>query len=121
MVKENAWNRDTHIRITDDDEVIEEFVMHGIEGEADEKITLQDIKTCVKYFGALIDDLLDDVEYSMALRLAFQEEAIQRGGKFECNMLDTIPLMNKWLTDEAAEYLKDKIAKRLGIEDGQDE
>ena len=113
---ENSWNHDTHIKFTDEGEVFEEVVLHGVDGEADERITLEEIKACTKWFGDSIQDIFNDKEYSMALCLSLKAEAIQRGGKLEVNMLDTIPIMHKWLTRETMEYLKIKTEKLFRCE-----
>lgn len=118
----NNWNRDLTIRITDENEndVVGEIVIHGVEGEADERITLDEIKACAKYFGDQIgnaSEMLGDDEYGMAFFLAFRAEAIQRGGELKVNMLDTIPIMHKWLTLEATMYLQEKMKKKWEIND----
>lgn len=114
----NNWNHDLTIKITDEDEndVVGEIVIHGVEGEADERITLDEIKACTKYFGDQIGnagEMLGDDEYGMAFFLSFRAEAIQRGGELKVNMLDTIPIMQKWLTVEALMYLQEKMKKKF--------
>jgi len=119
----NNWNRDLTIKITDDEnenETVGEIVIHGVEGEAEEKITLDEIKACAKYFGDQIgnaSEMFGDDEYGMAFFLAFRAEAIQRGGELKVNMLDTIPIMHKWLTLEATMYLHEKMKKKWEIRD----
>ena len=129
-MSKNTWNKDTHIVITNDDEAygevgtVGEIIIHGVEGEVDKQITLEEIKACAKYFTEQIGDfgvLLGDAEYGMAMYLSFKLEAIQRGGKLEVNMLDSIPIMHKWVEMEALKYLHTKLSKKLGVKHGKNE
>ena len=97
------WDEDTE-ELTGDEKITITF--EPVEGEADRKITLEDIKSCAKFFNGAVDNnvgLTD--EFSIAIFLALNEESRQRGELVECSLLDTIPIMHKWLTTEALDYL----------------
>lgn len=109
---ENYWEHDTKIIFTDDNKN-EGVTIHGVKGKVDEKITLQDIKTCAKYFGYIVSESFDDIEYGMAIYLSIKKEAIQRGENIEVSMLDTIPIVHKWVEEEALKYFRDKYKEQF--------
>ncbi len=115
-MKKHKWNNDRHFQLTDDNgEILDDLVIQGVEGEPDKRISIQDIRTCVKYFGNDINDIFDDIEYSMAAYLAVKAEGRQKNKDMNVSLLDTIPLMSKWLTPNAHNYLLEKRAKQLGM------
>ena len=111
----NSWNHDTHIIDSEDGTDI--AVIHGVAGEPDEKITLEEIKVCAKFFGCSIGEITNvvgDMESAMGIYLSLKAEARQQGnGEIEVNMLDMIPIMHKWLTDEALLYLHEKMKRQV--------
>ena len=117
MAKKHNWEKDARILLTEKGDAIDEVIVHGVKGEADHQITLEEVRTCMRYFGDVIGwwntAFNHDAEFGMASYLALKQEAKQRGQEqMEVNALDLIPIRQKWLTSEAVKYFHDKhIAK----------
>lgn len=117
MAKKHNWEQDKKILLTEEGETIDEVIVHGVDGEADHQITLKEIRTCMRYFGDVIGEWNSifnyDAEFGMASYLALKQEAKQSGKQqIEVNMLDMIPIRQKWLSPETTKYFHDKhIAK----------
>ena len=82
------WDDNTE-ELTGDESVTITF--EPVEGLADRKITLQDIKSCAKYFTGVVEDTVGlNNEFSIAIYLALKEESRQRGYMVNCSLLDSI-------------------------------
>jgi len=118
-VKKNRWEHDTHIKFTDEGETFEDVVIHGVQGEPDYQITLDDIRECIGGMDKKYHGVTGDTEYDVAMVLALSAEGQQRGESIKINMLDMIPIVHKWIEPKTLKYLQNKMEKKYFTEQEQ--